>query len=114
MNLCNKNDWEIYCILKAFNSRKAKEYLSKRKRERKMSCPAENSWSVVTYSDESVLEKRFFEGYFSEDEWNDFVDATELVTNSPYDCTGRWFTIRLDKYETEKGTWVYHCMGLDV
>lgn len=107
--------WELYAMLKKAGHDAAAQ--RERTLLRHNSTVRKSPWQVVHFSEdgESVLLKRMFDTPFDHEEWQDFCDNTWVEICSPYDCTGKMFSVSLDAYTLKDGrTWVYHTMALDV
>lgn len=116
MNCCTRTDYEIYALLmKNEYPKEAKDWLSKQKKKRKYTLTDDDKWVYLGYGDfDSYAKKRFFNSFFTDEEWEEFVDCEWIYTGCAFDCSGRPFTISIDRYKTTNGTWVYHWIGLDV
>lgn len=109
-----REHWEIYAILRNIDRNKADEYKRKIRVKHCRVITQDDGWNVAYSNDDSITYKRFFQGHFTENEWEDFCEDTEVRIYSPYDCTGRMFTVSLEKYRVSNGTWVYHKMAMDI
>lgn len=66
-------------------------------------------------SDYTSFVKSIFPGtHFTEEEKREYINEEWMHINSPYDCTGRWFTIDIKIFDRPEGTLVYHIKGLDI
>lgn len=110
----NKPQWELYAILRKYDRTAAEDYKRKIRQKTTYTIETENPWKVVFADYDSILKKRFFPYFFTEEEWEEFMEDTWVNIYSPYDCTGQLFTRGLERYTTNNGTWVYHSMSFDV
>lgn len=105
--------WEIYSILKKQNPDRAKEY--KTKALRLKYSPQNSGWVMAFSKDfDSFTIKKFFPYFFNDEEKQEFINDYWVSVNSSYDCTGQVFTMGIDFYKVQNGTWVYHHKALDV
>lgn len=87
------------------------------KREIRAFTNAENKRPVVAFSDEdSVTYLQILPESIQTTEEADafFYDYMERVICSPYDCTGKLFTVRHKVFQRHGRFYVYHTMGVDV
>lgn len=87
------------------------------KREIRAFTNAENKRPVVAFSDEdSVTYLQILPESIQTTEEADafFYDYMERVICSPYDCTGKLFTVRHKAFQRHGRFYVYHTMGVDV
>lgn len=66
-------------------------------------------WTRVCYLEDGLLEKRFFPGWWSQEEIYELLE--ELYIPS---YLGGVFTDSLDAYRVEGGVWVYHTKAYPV
>ena len=63
---------------------------------------------------ESIWEKRLYPGSrWSETEKLNFIEESWVYINSPYDCTGQWFTWAIDVFNVPAGVVVYIFSAID-
>lgn len=93
------------------------DYVVSLKREIRAFTKAENKRPVVAFSDEdSVTYLQILPESIQTTEEADafFYDYMERVICSPYDCTGKLFTVRHKVFQRHGRFYVYHTMGVDV
>ena len=113
----NRIHWEIFCIIKkTLGEESAKDYLSTLRKRK--SAPYKSAWNFVCFDEDGIntcrYEKQFVPYHLTEEEKEVFREENEIRIFSPYDCTGKIFTVWIDFYEIPKGTWIYHCKGIDL
>ena len=63
---------------------------------------------------ESITEYRIRKGFYTPHEIQELVDQSWTAINSPYDCTGKLFTVYIHARQTPVGLVWIHRKGLDV
>ena len=102
----------VYAIMRNLNPSFSKKY--KADKLRLKYAPNNNGWKTVISNEYGYISKKFFPYHFDQMEKENFIDSHWISINSPYDCTGRAFTVSIDMYEIDGGTWVYHRKALDI
>ena len=64
-------------------------------------------------SEFTTVMKVFFPYHFDEESWTKFKAMERMDTYSTYDCSGKLFTVSMEKHEIDSGTWVYHYISID-
>ena len=64
--------------------------------------------------DEGFTEYRILQGEWTPEEIRDAIEEAWISVNSPYDCTGRLFTVDIHARQTPVGLVWIHRMGVDV
>lgn len=120
MSRMTRDNWLAYSIFRECDGlMKAEEFrhkAQKRNAERGFNnLPTEPQWTYVTGDCDSYIEKRFFPGLDSADDLERIYDAIYIDRPvSPYDCTGKPFTVSISIHCVPDGLWVYHTVGYDV
>ena len=114
-----RKDWEIYAILRTVGPVKARQVLSRRKLEQRyherQRATMPRRWVLIMGDHDSAVEKVLIPRHLSDEEWKRVCDYVWIdAPRSPFDCTGRWFSSRLARFEVPAGTWVYHWIACDV
>lgn len=65
---------------------------------------------------ETVIEYGFLPGdnNYTEEDLKEIIDDMWMEINSPYDCTGKWFSISIRFKKTPVGIAYVHKKGMDV
>ena len=122
MSRMTYTDWQTYALFRELGGKAKAEAFRHRKnaqhRERGTgNWPLQEDWVLINgwRAEDSFLQKRFFPWHFTDEEWEQYVDAEWIhIPYSAYDCTGRPFTQWMERYRVPGGTWVYRRIGLDV
>lgn len=115
MSRMNRENWEVYAIMRETGGPAAAERYRHKVNARKRYLPErrESKWQIVKdYGIDGYLSKRFFPGP---------VDPADLEARyyiepiyAAYDCTGCMFTSWIACFKVPGGVWCYHRIACDI
>ena len=111
-----RNDYEIYLLLKKFNTKAAHDFLIKHRKIDRDMFENENfnkSFINPNSSYDSWIEKEVYPFEFTEEEIESYIEDNWLSIYSWYDCTGKTFTRRIKIFPLQGKTIVYHYKAID-